>query len=69
MVVDRFEGEYVVIETEDGMMNVHISQVDGNVREGDCVVLRDGRYTADTEETARRRADMAQRLKRLIGEN
>lgn len=69
MVVDRFEGEYAVIETEDGMVNVHISQLDENIREGDCVVLKDGRYTADAAETSERRTKMAQRLRRLMGEN
>lgn len=69
MVVDRFEGEYAVIETKDGMVNVHISQLDENIREGDCVVLKDGRYTVDTAETSERRTKMAQRLRRLMGEN
>lgn len=69
MVVDRFEGEYAVIETEDGMVDVHISQVDENVREGDCVVLKDGRYMADSAETSERRAKMAQRLKNLMGDS
>lgn len=69
MIVDRFEGEYAVIETEDGMIDVHISQLDGDIREGDCVVLKDGRYVADAAETSERRAKMAQRLRNLMGEN
>lgn len=68
MVVDRFEGDYAVIETDNGMVNIHVSQLDANIREGDCVVFKDGRYTADTAETMRIRAEMSKRMKKLIGD-
>lgn len=38
-IVDRFEGNIVVIETDEKMYNVDIELTDGTLKEGDVVEL------------------------------
>lgn len=66
MIIDRFEGKFAVIETDEGMKDVHISLLPENAEEGDVLKLEDGKYSVDREETAVRRAAAASRLRRLL---
>ena len=62
MVVDRFEGAWVVCEDAAGrMVRIARAQFDGPVGEGDCLVVVDGRYRADPEATRARRRRIQQR--------
>lgn len=38
-IVDRFEGNIVVIETDEKMYNVDVSVTDGTLKEGDVVEI------------------------------
>lgn len=58
-VVDRFEGEYAVLEMEDGTMaNITKTEILGDVMEGDVLYLTEGKYIIDKVETLRRRAEI-----------
>ena len=39
LIIDRFEGEYAVIETDKGMVNIPRTDVPAAAREGDVLVL------------------------------
>lgn len=58
MIVDRIEGQTVVIEDGDRHFDADISLFDGTVREGDVIAERDGRYYADKAATKKRREDI-----------
>lgn len=56
-VIDRFEGDYAVVEFKDReMQNIERKLLPPEVREGDLIRLVDGAYVIDVEETAKKRA-------------
>ncbi len=67
--LDRFEGERAVIEREDGeeteLFHVDRILVSPDSREGDVLVLREGRYETDAEQTRLRRKALFRKLNRL----
>lgn len=55
-IVDRIEGEYVVIETPDeNMINVDKILIQDGVKTGDCLVKLGETYKIDIEQTERRK--------------
>jgi hypothetical protein len=50
-IVDRFEGEFVVIEVDGVTRDILKADVDANVKVGDTVVFVDGKWLIDVEET------------------
>ncbi len=63
MFVDRLEGDWVVCEDDDGrMVRIARSAFDGPVREGDCIVIAEGRYQADPQATQERRRQLQERF-------
>lgn len=65
-VIDRFEGTVAVLEDEAGGTSaVPRDSLPPAAREGDVLRLKDGVYTLDPEETARRRERMLALLRRL----
>lgn len=67
-VIDRFEGEKAVLETEKGMVTVLRSSLPAGAAEGDVIVLRNGSYLTDKKATAERRRQIRSKLRRLIKE-
>ncbi len=67
MIIDRFEGDIAVVETDDGFLDILRSRLPEEAREGDVLVCCDGGYTVDKDATERRRASAANRMKRLLG--
>lgn len=65
-IVDRFEEEYAVLETEEGMVRVMRTQLPAEVREGDVLVNIGGVWTVDTNATEMRRSELRDRLKKLL---
>lgn len=65
-IIDRFEGEYAVIETDGGMINVLRSELPENAAEGD-VLTYDCTWAVDETATEERRSSMRSRLRRLTG--
>lgn len=65
IIIDRFEGNYAVLETDNGIMNVDRSCIPCEAREGDVLYqVREG-YCIDREATQARRAAMVSRFNRL----
>ena len=51
-VIDRFEGEFAVLEDENGsFQNIKKSLFPQNAKESDCVIFKDGKYTISKEKT------------------
>jgi len=58
LIVDRFENNIAVIESDDGMIQVKKSEIGEDVNEGDVVFLRDGIYIKDSAATEERKKNM-----------
>ncbi|MEK3749014.1 DUF3006 domain-containing protein [Paenibacillus sp. FSL E2-8871] len=61
-IVDRIEGDYVVIEIDGQTQDVDKSVVNTSVKVGDVVVFVDGVWTTDRTETEQRE----QQIKKLM---
>lgn len=57
-IVDRIEGEFVVIELNEEMINVHKSKLPEDIKEGDIVELVGDEFIKLPEETARRKSEI-----------
>ena len=66
MTIDRFEGDYAVLETEEGMVNIHRAHLPSSAREGDVVTYSNGGYSVDREATDDLRAEVRSRLHKLL---
>lgn len=57
IVIDRFEGDYAVCETEDRrMINIEKEKIPKNARPGDALLMKeDGSISLDQKETERRK--------------
>lgn len=63
-IIDRFEGEYIIVETPDGnMINVDKNNVIGKVNEGDCLVYKDNHFLLDEKATIKRKQEIAEKMK------
>ncbi|MCQ2459898.1 MAG: DUF3006 domain-containing protein [Ruminococcus sp.] len=65
IILDRFECETAVIETENGMINVPKSCIADNTEEGDVLLLKDGKYIPDKKATKERRNAVSEKLLKL----
>lgn len=65
-IVDRWEGNYVVIEIGETLFDVPRSQVAEGIEEGDVVVLQDGRWIKMPSATTQRGREMSQWMDKLF---
>ena len=56
LILERFEDRFAIIENGDKRLEVDISSVE--VKEGDVLIMINGRYVADKEATIRRRKEI-----------
>ncbi len=62
MIIDRFEGEYAVVEFDDKtFVNIPKKALPTNAKEGDVLIV-----TINREETANREKQMSERLNGLF---
>ncbi|HHY13868.1 MAG TPA: DUF3006 domain-containing protein [Thermoanaerobacterales bacterium] len=67
-VIDRFEGEYAVVELDDGKMkNIEIALLPPEVAEGTVLVIDDDNIYVDKDETERRKEKAEKLLDDLFG--
>lgn len=67
-IVDRFEGDDVVVEIGGKMVNFSRADAPAMLGEGMVVVIRDGRIAEiDQIETQRLEDDMRRRFERILG--
>lgn len=59
MIIDRFEGEFAVVELDDGsFVNMPKAVLPESVREGDVIIIqRDGIATDDRKNNIKKRMD------------
>ena len=57
-IVDRFEGNFVVIEIEGNTKDILKKQVDSSVKVNDVVELVDGKWMVKEADTERRRKEI-----------
>lgn len=63
VVIDRFEGNYVVCESEDGsMINIEAAKLPLKSKKGDVLSINGDYITVDVEETVTRKKRMEQLL-------
>lgn len=65
IIIDRFEGNFAVLETNEGMINVERNLISDNVKEGDVLVQNGKNYLVDAAATKARRADVRKKFNRL----
>ncbi|MGE4547977.1 MAG: DUF3006 domain-containing protein [Intestinibacillus sp.] len=67
-IIDRFEGDLVILETDDGMINIPRANTPEMIAEGMVVEYEDDRVLRiDFEETARREEELQRRFERILG--
>lgn len=54
-IIDRIEGEYVVLEVEGGMIDIKKTLMPKDIKEGDIVELVDEKYVILVDKTAERK--------------
>lgn len=63
-VIDRFEGEYAVVEMDDGRIeNIHISRIPDYAKEGDVIAEHGEVYKIDRLETEKRKQEIEELTK------
>lgn len=68
MIIDRFEGDIAVIETENGNIDIPKSDIPLNAKEGDILIKTSDGYDIAAEETSKRRKKLLEMMKRLTKE-
>ena len=66
-ILDRFEEGFAVLERQDGSTQTIEKNLLENAKEGDVVILSDGKYVVDAEETAQRRKMIEEKAKKVFG--
>lgn len=67
MIIDRFEQDFAVVETDDGIIDISRVYLPENAVEGDVIVLTDNGYIIDEQATAERRRAVTEMFSRLTG--
>jgi len=66
VVIDRFEGNYVVCEKEDRtMINLEKSKVPCHAKEGDVLIIKKNEIIIDKEATLKRKKEIEELTKDL----
>lgn len=66
-IIDRFEGDYAVVEDGDKTVNIRREFIEDGAREGDVLALLDTFYMVDKAATDKRRAEIAELMKKING--
>ncbi len=66
MVIDRIEGDFAVVENEGIMLDIPLSQLHCDVKEGDIVTFSNGVYIVDNKTADEQRAEISVRLDKLF---
>lgn len=65
IIIDRFEGNIAVLETDVGMINVDRKLIPEGSAEGDVLRCENGVYVSDRESTETRRAAVLEKFNKL----
>lgn len=63
-IVDRIEENIIVLQDENGyMINLNKNNLDGKIKEGDCLRKGNNRFFLDIEETKKRKKKIDRLMK------
>ncbi|MFW5647924.1 MAG: DUF3006 domain-containing protein [Candidatus Alkaliphilus sp. MAG34] len=65
IILDRYENDYAVIETGNKIINVDRNLLEEGLKEGDILILKQGKYYKDEKATEARKKHMADRFGKL----
>ena len=65
-IIDRFEGEFAVLEKENGGTTDVLKSEIPDGKEGDIVIFENDVYTIDKAETQKRKEMIAEKMKKLF---
>ena len=65
MILERREGAWAILETEEGQIRVEASQIPADAPDGAVLTEEGGRYAYDREATQARLEKIRQRMRRL----
>jgi len=65
IIIDRFEGDFAVLETDSGMIETDRTKIPENAAEGDVLIMENGVYIVDVKGTEMRRESIRNTFKRL----
>ncbi len=67
LIVDRFEGDYAVCETEDrNIINIPKTELPDNIREGNSIYLdKNGKYRIDIMNTNNQEEKIRKKMNKL----
>ena len=66
MRIDRFEGEFAVIVTSEGTMNIRRDMLPAAAQEGDVIRYENGLCTLDNVKTNELREGVEEKIRRLL---
>ena len=70
MVIDRFEGDYVVCERDDRtMLNINKNKVPSEAKEGDVLIVDGDAISIDLMETSKRKERAEKLMEELFKTN
>lgn len=66
LVIDRFEGDIAIIEDGESIINIPKNQLPFNAKDGDILILSDGKYLIDEVATDNRKKELENRFSKLF---
>lgn len=68
-IVDRFEGDFAVLESEEGGTVDILKSLLPDANEGDVILFENELYRVDKEETLKRQELIAEKMRKLFEKN
>lgn len=65
IILDRYQGDYAVLEVNGQIIEVDKNLLEGHIKEGDLLILKEGKYYKDEEGSKKRKEYMAARYSKL----
>lgn len=65
IIIDRFEGNYAIIEIDGAILKIDRQRIDQFAKEGDVLRKKKGYFSVDKEQTQTRKEAAASRFDRL----
>ncbi|SHJ47078.1 Protein of unknown function [Clostridium amylolyticum] len=67
LIVDRIEDNFIVVceDYQGNIVNIDRRQIEDKVKEGDVIIIKDGKYKIHAEATFKRRKDMEDLVKSM----
>ncbi len=66
IIIDRIEGDYAVLEAEEEMLHIALSELPAEAGEGDILVQTEQGWMIDAQATQERREAIAARRQRML---